>query len=476
MTQLDNKIERDLLRKLDRRLVAWAALAYFSNVLLRNNMPHAFTNGMNTDLHLNSSAYNWANSMFFISYSIFQIPSNVVFSQVLPQWYLPCAVILSGLLSNLMALITHRHIMLLYVVRFCLGLAEAGCYPCIIFLIGSWYLQKELNIRTGMIVIASNLASGVNGLLGGAIASNLEDLWGIRGWQWLFIIQGMFAICIGISGFFCLPNYPHNTPWITPEERQIALRRKPMSVKSPLEEQESLLLVSAKTLKHLATTPYCYLLTAMFACIVMGDTIMHNLTIILNGRGYSSAHANFMSVGVFMFSIFPSLVLARTSDTLRHKGLHVFLVSCWSAMWYMFSALVDTQVILFGAAYSATLNAILMPITLNWASQIYACDHDMRAIILPVIVTFGNLIPYLIRPLTWEVTDAPDYVKGKWSCVAAGLGAALFCVIIALLLRLRILLPQDVRREQQPLLGSSSHARRKRRYPRYTTDYKSLNM
>lgn len=55
----------------------------------------------------------------------FQIPSNVVFSQVLPQWYLPCAVILSGLLSNLMALITHRHIMLLYVVRFCLGLAEA---------------------------------------------------------------------------------------------------------------------------------------------------------------------------------------------------------------------------------------------------------------------------------------------------------------------------------------------------------------
>lgn len=164
-------------------------------------------------------------------------------------------------------------------------------------------------------------------------------------------------------------------------------------------------------LKHLATTPYCYLLTAMFACIVMGDTIMHNLTIILNGRGYSSAHANFMSVGVFMFSIFPSLVLARTSDTLRHKGLHVFLVSCWSAMWYMFSALVDTQVILFGAAYSATLNAILMPITLNWASQIYACDHDMRAIILPVIVTFGNLIPYLIRPLTWEVTDAPDYGK-----------------------------------------------------------------
>lgn len=149
----------------------------------------------------------------------------------------------------------------------------------------------------------------------------------------------------------------------------------------------------------------------MFACIVMGDTIMHNLTIILNGRGFSSAHANFLSVGVFIFSIFPSLVLARTSDTLRHKGLHIFLVSCWSAMWYMFSALVDTQVILFGAAYGATLNAILMPITLNWASQIYACDHAMRAVILPVIVTFGNLIPYLIRPLTWEVTDAPDNGK-----------------------------------------------------------------
>ncbi|KAI8149298.1 major facilitator superfamily domain-containing protein [Fennellomyces sp. T-0311] len=453
--RVDRNIERRLLKKIDRRLVAWGALAYFSNVLLRNNMPYAFTNGMNTDLNLNSSAYNWAVSMFFISYSVFQMPSNIIFSQVLPRYYLPTAVILSGVFSNLAVLITDKHRGLLYAIRFCMGLSEAGCYPCIIFLISSWYTQKELNTRACMIVIGSNMACGANGLIGGTIATTLDGVLEIRGWKWLFIIEGNLAILIGLVGYFCLPNYPHNTPWITGEEREVAMQRKPIS-KNLWQEQESLLFVSAKTLKHLATTPYIYMLTFMFACIVMGDTVMHNFTIILNGMGYSSAQSNYWAASVYIFSAIPTVVLARTSDLMRHKGLHIFLVSLWSTIWYCLSIFGTVQ-IMFATVFAVTLNSVLIPITLNWASQIYACDHDMRAVMMALIVSVGNLIPYLINPITWEVTDAPGFRIGKMTCAFAGLGAATACVLIALCLKLRIRLPQDVRAEQryderQPLL------------------------
>ncbi|KAI9493817.1 major facilitator superfamily domain-containing protein [Zychaea mexicana] len=453
--KVDPDIERALLKKLDMRLVAWGALAYFSNVLLRGNMPYAFTTGMNTDLHLNSSAYNWAVSMFFISYSVFQMPSNIIFSQVKPKYYLPTAVILSGVLSNMAVFITDKHRGLLYVIRFCMGLSEAGCYPCIIFLISSWYTQKELNTRACMIVIGSNLACAANGLIGGTVLQTLDGVANIRGWKWMFIIEGTVAIVIGIAGYFTLPNYPHNTPWITGAEREVAMQRKPIS-QNLWKEHESLLFVSAKTLKHLATTPYIYMLTFMFACIVMGDTVMHNFAIILNGMGYSSVQSNYWSASVYIFSSVPTLVLARTSDTMRHKGLHIFLVSLWSALWYCMSWFGSVQ-IMFAAAFAVTLNAVLIPITLNWSSQIYACDHEMRAVMMALIVSVGNLVPYLINPITWEVTDAPEFHTGKITCAMAGLGAAVACVLIALCLKLRIRLPQDVRQEErqserQPLL------------------------
>ena len=150
----------------------------------------------------------------------------------------------------------------------------------------------------------------------------------------------------------------------------------------------------------------------MFACIIMGDTMIHNFAIILNGMGYSSVQSNYYSASVYIFSIVPTLVLAKTSDIMRHKGLHIFLVSLWSALWYSFSWFSSSSVqLMFVAACAVTLNAVLIPITLNWASQIYACDHEMRACMMALIVSVGNFIPYLIKPMTWEVTDAPYFRK-----------------------------------------------------------------
>ena len=97
-----------------------------------------------------------------------------------------------------------------------------------------------------MIVIGSNLACGANGILGGTIATTLDGVANIRGWKWMFIIEGNLAILIGLAGYFTLPNYPHNTPWITGEEREVAMQRKPVS-RNLWQDHESLLFVSAKT-------------------------------------------------------------------------------------------------------------------------------------------------------------------------------------------------------------------------------------
>ena len=97
-----------------------------------------------------------------------------------------------------------------------------------------------------MIVIGSNLALAANGLIGGTVFTTLDGVANIRGWKWMFMIEGVLAILIGIVGYFSLPNYPYNTPWITGVERQVALQRKP-TTRNFWKDHESLLFVSAKT-------------------------------------------------------------------------------------------------------------------------------------------------------------------------------------------------------------------------------------
>ncbi|RUS22361.1 major facilitator superfamily domain-containing protein [Endogone sp. FLAS-F59071] len=147
--------ERQLVRRLDRRLLVFAMLGYFLKVLDSSNLGSAYISGMEEELQVKGIEYNWMGVFFTLGKPTMQIPSNAILSRVRPSQYLPCLELLWCVLTFSMAGV--RNVNDVYVIRVLLGLAEAGFYPGTVFLIGSWYTKAELGKRSSLFIMSGSL-------------------------------------------------------------------------------------------------------------------------------------------------------------------------------------------------------------------------------------------------------------------------------------------------------------------------------
>lgn len=113
----------------------------------------------------------------------------------------------------------------LLLARFFLGLTEAPYYPGAVYLLSIFYTRKEVATRIAILYTGNILATAFAGLIAAGVFHGLDGSLGIRGWQWLFILQGVVTFAVAIVGFFLLPDFPLTTKWLTEEERQLAHRR-----------------------------------------------------------------------------------------------------------------------------------------------------------------------------------------------------------------------------------------------------------
>lgn len=113
----------------------------------------------------------------------------------------------------------------LLLTRFFLGATEAPFYPGAVYIISSFYTRKEIATRIAILYTGNIAATAFAGLIAAGVFHGMDDLAGIAGWQWLFILQGLITAVIGVMGWFFLPNYPRDTWWLTPEERELAYNR-----------------------------------------------------------------------------------------------------------------------------------------------------------------------------------------------------------------------------------------------------------
>ncbi|KAG1145273.1 hypothetical protein G6F37_005701 [Rhizopus arrhizus] len=437
------EIEKKLVRKLDYRLMIWAFFGYFANGLDRNNMPNAYTTGLKEDLGLVENQYNWAVTMFFIGYIVLQIPSNYIITKVRPSIMLPLVVFLWGAVVCFMALV--KNYQGLYGLRICLGFAEAAFYPGIIFLLGSWYTKEELAMRTCVFVAGSQVSGAFSGLISGAISQNLDGVHGMRGWKWLFIIEGLIAVVIGITGFFLLPDFPYNTPFITGDMREVVVQR--------LERQGKRTVITGLnivTLRNLFTTPFIYLFTCMFICFQMGMAILQNFPIILKSMGYEASFANYMMVPIWIWVGIVTITQGYLSDRFGKRPYHILTGSIFTLIWYIVLVAVDGGNVpvglLFVCAYMVPPIFGVAPIMMTWVNEIYSCDQETRALAIAIINSIGNLAPNFINIKAWEVSDVPAFRLGK--IVTMGMTAAtiVICVVTMLLESNNIMAPKAPQR------------------------------
>lgn len=145
----------------------------------------------------------------------------------------------------------------------------------------------------------SSSKGSFSGLISGAIAQTLDGAHGMRGWKWLFIIEGLMAVCIGIVGFMVLPDYPHNTRFLSNEERHVAIKRLEVQGKKVIATGFNM-----ATLHNVCATPYIYLFIIIFICHHIGIGILQQFAIILREMGYEASFANYMTVPIYIVAVY----------------------------------------------------------------------------------------------------------------------------------------------------------------------------
>ena len=140
-----------------------------------------------------------------------------------PSLYISFIVVLWDTVAGLMALVQTP--LQLIMVRFVLGIAEAGFSPAVLYIISAWYRKAEQSKRYLCYLSAGILSGAFGGIVAGAIAASLDGAHGIAGWRWLFLVEGVTTVGVGLMAPFCLMDYPSNCKKLTPEERKLACDR-----------------------------------------------------------------------------------------------------------------------------------------------------------------------------------------------------------------------------------------------------------
>jgi MFS family permease len=147
----------------------------------------------------------------------------MILARMRPSYYVPLLVFLWGVVTAAVAAITTYPQLL--VMRLLVGVLEAGLTPGVTFIFSNWYLPDELGKRMSIFMTSAQLGGAFGGIIAGGVMENLEGARGIRGWRWLFIVEGAVTCFVAVVGVFVLPDYPAVSRKITEAERSIALRR-----------------------------------------------------------------------------------------------------------------------------------------------------------------------------------------------------------------------------------------------------------
>jgi ACS family tartrate transporter-like MFS transporter len=304
------------------RLLPFLFLLYVANYLDRTNIAYA-TLGMKGDLGLTDSIFGTASGIFFIGYFALQVPGALLVERWSARRLLALTLIAWGVLTTLTALV--RTPLQLYGARFLLGAAEAGFFPGVIVYLSHWFIYQDRAKAIARFMSAIPIAYIFGGPLAGAILG-IHSL-GIPGWRWLFLLEGVPAVSLGIATLFFLPDRPNEVRWLLPDERNWLATRL-------AEERQAKATVERMTIwQALRHRPVVLLTLGLFFCYTGGYIFWFWMpTILQRFTGWSTQRVGLIGAIPFIAGLIGMLMLGWTSDRLRERRWHFAIPQLTSAL------------------------------------------------------------------------------------------------------------------------------------------------
>jgi ACS family tartrate transporter-like MFS transporter len=420
MTETQTVDGRALYAKISWRLIPYMFLLYIVAYLDRVNVGFAAMD-MQRDLHFSNTVYGTGAGIFFLGSALFDLPSNLILLRVGPRVWIARIMISWGVISTCMMFMHSKESF--YVLRFLLGVSEAGFFPGMIIYLTYWFPTHERARAVARFMTATSLAGVVGGPLSGYLL-RLDGRSGLAGWQWLFLSEGIPTILLGISVLFLLKDSPAHADWMRPEEK--------VWLAGELQrDQERYGAATHHSLGDAFRLPALWVLAGVYFVSQVGVYIVNLwMPLILNSfsRGVSSGDESLIAryaTVPYLAAAAMTVVVGWSSDKRNERRWHIAGCLMLSAVGFAWAGLAHSLVVALCAMTLAAVGvwSMMGPF---WTLTTGMLSGTAAAGAVAILQIVGGLGGFAGPYLTGRLRDAThSFTGGLYGIAGLALGAAM---------------------------------------------------
>jgi D-galactonate transporter len=409
-----------LYARVSRRLVPFLFLCYVVAYLDRVNVGFAKLQ-MQVDLALSDTVYGLGAGIFFIGYFLFEVPANLLMTKVGARRWIARIMISWGIVSACMMFTTDARSF--YILRFLLGVAEAGFFPGVILYLTYWYPARRRARIVAIFMSAIAVAGVLGGPLSGWIMSALAGHSGLAGWQWLFMLEGLPSVVVGVWALWFLDDSVRDANWLSDEEKDVLARDLAADNETGQRVQ--------MTLRHVLGSSRVWMLCLMYFLFVMG---LYGVGFWLPQLVRNSGVRDVFSVGLltaipYAIAAVVMIWLARNSDRSGERRWHTALAAFAGAAGLALTTLAHDPLMAMAALSLATAG-ILSTFPVFWSLPTAMLGGTAAAAGIAMINSVGNLAGFVSPYLVGAIKDMTHSTGHGMMLLAASMAAGGLLVLL----------------------------------------------
>lgn len=408
-SEVDTTVRKSAYRKIAFRLMPFLMLCYFCAYLDRVNVGFAKLQMM-SDLQFSEAVYGLGAGIFFIGYFLCEVPSNIVLHKVGARRWIARIMITWGILSGCFAFVQTEW--QFYTLRFLLGVAEAGLAPGLLLYLTYWFPSYRRARMTVLWFIAIPISGMVGGPLSGLIMDRMNGVHGWFGWQWMFVIEAIPTVLVGLLVLAVLKDSVQDANWLTQDEKSL--------VKQEL-AQDNQHKEGHASVKEFIADKRLWLLAGIYFCVVMGQyAITFWLPTLIRNSGISDNwHIGLLTSLPYMCAIVVMILAGRSGDHFQERRWHLIIPMCAGAIALTFATLFASNLTLSLICLCIAASGVLTASSLFWMLPTNFLGGVSAAAGIAAVNSFANLAgfcsPYLIG---WVTTNTGSNAIGMFLITA----------------------------------------------------------
>jgi ACS family tartrate transporter-like MFS transporter len=401
------ELEQRVLRKITLRIVPFVMLLYFVAFIDRVNIGFAALT-MNKDLGFSPTVFGFGAGIFFLGYFLFEVPSNLVLDKVGARIWIARVMITWGLISGAMAFVQGPSSF--YALRFLLGAAEAGFFPGIILYLSYWFPARQRAAVTAIFMAAAPLSTVLGSPVSGALLE-MHGMFGFSGWQWMFIVEAVPAMILGVVVLFYMTDRPEKAKWLRDDERRWLVNTMNAEAAN-----------KAGAASHSVWQGLADLRVIALSLVYFGTSAgLYTLGIwapqIIKEFGLSSLQVGFLNALPGIVAVVAMVLWARHSDRTGERT------------WHVVGACVLASLGLVLAGFAGSVLAVLLALTLVnigissakpplWSMPTMFLSGSAAAAGIATINSIGNLGGFVVPAMIGWIKDLTGSFQGGLYFVA----------------------------------------------------------